>query len=47
MSKSRINKCRRVASNRRLEQPWFTARRRRNRVRDKMAKKSRRINRTK
>jgi hypothetical protein len=44
MSKSKIGKCRR-AGDPSTYQPWFRARRRRNRVRDKMAKESRRINR--
>jgi hypothetical protein len=44
MSKSRINKCRRVGDHTDV-QPWFRARVRRNRVRNKMAKESRRINR--
>jgi hypothetical protein len=44
MSKSKINKCRRYGIHH-VEQPWFRARRRRNRVKDAMAKASRRINR--
>ncbi len=44
MSKSKTNKCRRLPGDR-FAQPWFIARRKRNRVRDRMAKQSRRINR--
>jgi hypothetical protein len=48
MSKSKIGKCRRAtyARGRYTEQPWFIARRKRNRVRNKMAKRSRGINRS-
>ena len=45
MSKSKTNKCKRVEFLRDTEQAWFLARRKRNRVRDRMAKESRRINR--
>jgi hypothetical protein len=44
MSKSKINKCRRRGGHE-LDQPWFKKRRAKNRVRNKMAKRSRRINR--
>ena len=47
MSKSKIGKCRHITDKDGFacEQPWFIARRKRNRVRNKMAKRSRRINR--
>lgn len=43
MAKSKINKCRRLKD--RYEQSWFIKRRKRNRVRDRIARESRRINR--
>ncbi len=45
MSKSKVGKCKRVGDHL-TTQLWFIKRRARNRVRDKMAKLSRRINRT-
>src|SRR6266850_2201838 len=45
MSKSKIGKCRRKGDPS-IEQPWFLARRKRNRVRDRIAKASRKINRS-
>lgn len=45
MSKSKTGKCRRIGELG-TYQPWFRKRRARNRVRDKMAKLSRKINRT-
>lgn len=44
MSKSKINKCRRVGDSNK-EQPWFISRRKRNRVRNRITKESRRVNR--
>lgn len=44
MGKSKINKCKRVGDRSSFE-PWFVARRRRNRVRNRLAKISRKINR--
>lgn len=43
MSKSRVGKCRRVGDQQNY-QSWFRKRRERNRLRDRMAKLSRRIN---